>query len=63
MYMFLSDHEFFVTKVDPIQIEVLDYFGGMKQVSKEDYFDANITYIINADVEFSRVSVIEIVNE
>ncbi|XP_018572364.1 protein CREG1 [Anoplophora glabripennis] len=57
-----TGHEFFVAKVDPVQIDVLDYFGGIKHVSKEDYFNANITVIINADVEFARVSVIEIIN-
>lgn len=60
-YIF-ADHEFFVAKVDPLQIDVLDYFGGIKHVSKEDYFNANITGIINADVEFTRITVIEIID-
>lgn len=55
-----TDHEFYVSKVDPIQIDVLDYFGGIKHVSREDYFNANITNIINADVQFTKVSVLEI---
>ncbi|KAJ8933740.1 hypothetical protein NQ314_013833 [Rhamnusium bicolor] len=57
-----TDHQFYVAKIDPVQIDVLDYFGGIKHVSKEDYFNANITNIINADVQFSRVSVLEIDN-
>ncbi|KAJ8914597.1 hypothetical protein NQ315_017302 [Exocentrus adspersus] len=58
-----KDHEFFVAKVDPIQIDVLDFFGGIKHVTKEDYFNVNITNFINADVEFNRISVVEIITD
>ncbi|CAG9838679.1 unnamed protein product [Diabrotica balteata] len=57
-----TDHQFYVAKVSPQQIEVLDYFGGLKFVTVDDYFSANITDLINLDRPFSRVSVIEIEN-
>ncbi|KAJ8977693.1 hypothetical protein NQ317_005426 [Molorchus minor] len=54
------NHKFYVAKVDPVQIDVLDYFGGIKHVTIQDYFDANITNIINAEVQFSKVTVLQI---
>ncbi|XP_057667708.1 protein CREG1 [Diorhabda carinulata] len=55
-----KDHLFYVAKVVPEQIEVLDYFGGLKFVTIEDYFNANITELINLDRHFSRVAIIDI---
>ncbi|CAH1990826.1 unnamed protein product [Acanthoscelides obtectus] len=57
-----TDHDFYVAKVNFDQIDVLDYFGGIKHVNISDYFNANITNLINQDVKFSSVSVIEIEN-
>ncbi|XP_050514326.1 protein CREG1 [Diabrotica virgifera virgifera] len=59
-----ADHQFYVAKVSPQQIEVLDYFGGLKMVTVDDYFSANITDLINLDLArpLPRVSVLEIDN-
>ncbi|CAH1113709.1 unnamed protein product [Psylliodes chrysocephalus] len=54
------DHQFYVAKVDIEHIEVLDYFGGLKNVTIEDYFNPKITSIINLDVIFNNVSIIVI---
>ncbi|VEN48309.1 unnamed protein product [Callosobruchus maculatus] len=57
-----TDHDFYVAKVIFEQIDVLDYFGGIKHVNITDYFNANITNLINQDVKFNSVSVVEIEN-
>lgn len=55
-----SDHKFYVAKVEIMQIGVLDYFGGVKHVNKDDYFNANITLIINSNVFFDNVAILEL---
>ncbi|XP_060524057.1 protein CREG1 isoform X2 [Cylas formicarius] len=55
-----TDHQFYVAKVDMDQICVLDFFGGLKYVTKKEYFDANLTNMINIDADFQRISVITI---
>ncbi|EEZ99047.1 protein CREG1 [Tribolium castaneum] len=51
-----KDHDFYVSKVDIEQIAVLDFFGGIKYVSKEDYFSANETI---SDIPFAKVEFVE----
>ncbi len=36
----VSDHTWFFAKLDLVSVLVLDYFGGVKVVTKEQYFDA-----------------------
>ncbi|CAG9863268.1 unnamed protein product [Phyllotreta striolata] len=57
-----KDHKFYLAKVELEQIEVLDFFGGLKHVTNKDYFSANITELINLDMQFKDVSIIEIEN-
>lgn len=60
--LIFSDHKFYLAKVDLQQIDIFDYFGGNKHVSVQDYYSANITLIINSDVIFTNVAVLEIDN-
>ncbi|XP_050308561.1 protein CREG1 [Anthonomus grandis grandis] len=57
-----TDHEFYVAKVDLRQILVLDFFGGIKTVTPNDYFNANVSNLINLDSYFRRISVVPIGN-
>ncbi|KAG5877435.1 hypothetical protein JTB14_016893 [Gonioctena quinquepunctata] len=57
-----SYHHFYLAKVDIQQIEVLDYYGGLKPVTIEDYFDANVTNVVNYNRDFDNISVIDISN-
>lgn len=43
---FVTDHNFFVAKLDIEQIVLFDYFGGFKFVNPEDYFKANANIVI-----------------
>lgn len=54
------NHNFYVAQVEIEQICVLDFFGGIKHVTQEDYFSANVTDFINLDSHFQRVSVVAI---
>ncbi len=36
----VSDHTWFFAKLDLVSVLVLDYFGGVKVVTKEQYFNA-----------------------
>lgn len=60
IHFIVSDHKFYLAKIDMQQIDVLDTFGGIKHVELKDYFNANITSIINNDVILSNVAVIEL---
>ncbi|KAF2899695.1 hypothetical protein ILUMI_06480 [Ignelater luminosus] len=51
------DHNWYIGKIDINLILVLDFFGGIKNVSIEDYFNANIT---SYNTEHWKVSVIDI---
>lgn len=42
------------------QIDVLDYFGGIKHVDINDYFNPTINYILNNDVTLNDVAVVDI---
>lgn len=55
-----ADHQFYVAKVNIEQIDVLDFFGGIKHVTIKDYFNANITTIINLSESAGRISVIDV---
>lgn len=55
-----ADHKFYVAYVAIKNIDVLDYFGGLKHVTVKDYFSENITLIINSDTVFSDVAVLQI---
>ncbi|KAG5877434.1 hypothetical protein JTB14_016892 [Gonioctena quinquepunctata] len=57
-----ADHGFYVAKVDIEQIELLDSFGGMKFVTVMDYFNANLTKIMNYGMNFDDNIIIEISN-
>lgn len=51
-----------MAKVDLQKVDVLDFFGGIKHVDINDYFNANITFIINKDFIFNEVHVLQINN-
>ncbi|CAH1373638.1 hypothetical protein MTP99_015007 [Tenebrio molitor] len=53
-----KDHAFYVAKINIEQIEVLDFFGGIKNVSVEDYFNAYNAR--SGDVLFSKVDFIDL---
>ena len=55
--MFL-DHNFYVTKLDIEQLALFDFFGGIKYISIEDYF--NVSTHVFEDIIFERVEFIEI---
>lgn len=55
-----ADHEFYVAKVDIEQIAVLDFFGGIKYVTVEDYFNAYNNSPNPQDIPFDDVHVIEV---
>lgn len=54
------DHGFFVSKLDIIQIEVLDFFGGISKVSKEDYYKATPPSNIGWDGVIDEVDIIDV---
>ncbi|CAH0558671.1 unnamed protein product [Brassicogethes aeneus] len=51
------DHKFYVAKIDIFQIEVLDFFGGIKHVTNEDYFHPNVTFLDY----FPEVKIIDVI--
>nr|AEE61770.1 unknown [Dendroctonus ponderosae] len=53
-----DNHGFYVAKVNPSDILVLDHFGGAESVTVEDYFNANLTNIIDLDAYFRAVAVV-----
>lgn len=59
-FIWLTDHKFFIAKLDIEQIGVLDYFGGVKHVTVEDYFKASPNSQNPANIKFDDVEVIEI---
>lgn len=56
----LSDHDFYVAKVVLKQILVLDFFGGVKTVTPEEYFAAEISRIINLDSYFKGAKIVAV---
>ncbi|RZC40965.1 Pyrid oxidase 2 domain containing protein [Asbolus verrucosus] len=54
-----KDHDFYVAKVNIEQIAVLDFFGGIKYVSVQDYFNASNSNN-RLDILFGRVEFIEV---
>ncbi|XP_066150647.1 protein CREG1 [Euwallacea fornicatus] len=55
-------HDFYVSKVKPEQIIVLDFYGGAHKVTPQEYFDPKITAMINLDNYYKKASVIDIKN-
>ncbi|XP_045483032.1 protein CREG1 isoform X2 [Harmonia axyridis] len=55
-----TDHGFFVSKLDIELIEVLDFFGGISKVSKEDYFNANPDSQVEDNVLYDRIDIIDV---
>ncbi|XP_044761405.1 protein CREG1 [Coccinella septempunctata] len=55
-----TDHGFFVSKLDIEQIEVLDFFGGISKVSKEDYFNATPGFSTAENIVFNRIDIIDV---
>ncbi|KAH1020687.1 hypothetical protein HUJ04_010302 [Dendroctonus ponderosae] len=53
-----DNHGFYVAKVNPSDILVLDHFGGAESVTVEDYSNANLTNIIDLDAYFRAVAVV-----
>lgn len=54
-----KDHEFYVAKLDIELIEVLDFFGGIKKVNVDDYYNATLKSEDDNSVNFS-VDVVEV---
>jgi len=54
-----TDHDFYIAKVDIEQVAVLDFFGGVKFVSIEDYFNANDN-LYDDESLFEHVKIIDI---
>ncbi|XP_019871608.1 protein CREG1 [Aethina tumida] len=55
-----TNHNFYVAKIDLEQIEVLDFFGGIKHVTIDDYFKANASTGNNILTDFPEIVVVDI---
>jgi len=49
----IRTHNFYMCKLDILQIVVLDWYGGPHYVKREDYYNANVTSSGFLDVGFS----------
>ncbi|XP_066248397.1 protein CREG1 [Euwallacea similis] len=57
-----EEHAFYVSKVEPEQIMVLDFYGGAHMVTPQEYFNPSITTMVNLDDYYKKASVIDVKN-
>ncbi|CAG9769562.1 unnamed protein product [Ceutorhynchus assimilis] len=55
-----AGHEFYVAKIELQQILVLDYFGGIKEVTPTDYFNAQLSDLVNLDFYLRGIKIVAI---
>ncbi|XP_074038139.1 cellular Repressor of E1A-stimulated Genes [Leptinotarsa decemlineata] len=53
-------HAFYPAKIDIQQIQLFDNFGGVKQVTPKEYFDVNITNILNMNLNFDKIFIVDV---
>nr|XP_023016024.1 protein CREG1-like [Leptinotarsa decemlineata] len=53
-------HSFYPAKIDIQQIQLFDNFGGVKQVTPKEYFDVNITNILNMNLNFDKIFIVDV---